>query len=974
LPEPEAIMTEETLFHLACQKPSGERAAFLDDACAGDAALRRRIEDLLRAHEESGGFLQAPAPQQEPATLASEASPPAAGTKVRCFGDYELLEEVARGGMGVVYKARQVSLNRPVALKMILAGQLASRADVERFTREAEAAANLDHPNIVPVYEVGEHEGQHYFSMKLVEGGSLAGQIERLRRDRQATARLLISAARAVHFAHQHGILHRDLKPANILLDAEGRPHVTDFGLAKRVEGGAGLTQSGAIVGTPSYMAPEQARGEKGLSVAADVYSLGAILYELLTGRPPFQADTPLDTLLQVLEREPDRPRALDPGIDRDLETICLKCLQKDPQRRYDSAAALADDLARWLAGEPIIARPVGWAERTWRWVRRNPLVAGSAAAAVLSLLGGTIFSSYFAVQADHQASEARDSATEASQQKERAQQHLWQSRFEQARAARASGDRSQALKILAELAREKVMPELRAEAIRAVTSPGVRAAYTLEPHVLAWMNDDPAVVFSPDGTMAATGGVERVDWGGNNNGIRVWEIACGKLLGEAKCWSGQGGFVFSPAGPFMALADDGEVRLWEPRTDRVRDRFPGGAPLHFSPDGSLLAAAWKNEVVLWDVQRSQRRALAARGIPLAFLSAEELLVKDHGRVFVWNVRSDRQAAASPDGWTPIMPWITGLVAGDSSLVVLRHNRTPAVEEGDVMIWDAKAARTVAEVPKVPRVSYASSLPLNARSGLLAFQDPYNPEAIRIFDLARGRFGRSLVTPTPAGASMEVGRFNPAGTILAAQEVRGNSRSVRLWDVETGASLAWLLDTHRPAWSCDGRYLAVCKHGGNTIFAYEVAAALPTYFTSGPVDALTCSPDGHRLASSEGMWEVLERGELRLRPAATTVATRPDCFASGGRLWAMSKWRDIPPSEPLRLLQVVPENKEIILGGVKRTEVGQVRSFAVSPDGRYLLLGWRRHIPVADKQGAYHTEGQLDSGGYRLPDVYTSGT
>jgi tRNA A-37 threonylcarbamoyl transferase component Bud32 len=332
--------------------------------------------------------------------------------RVRYFGDYELLEEIARGGMGVVYKARQTSLNRIVALKMILSGQFAAPEEVQRFRSEAEAAANLDHPQIVPIYEVGEHEGQHYFSMKLIDGGSLTGHS--LPMPQRQAAELLATVARAVHHAHQRGILHRDLKPGNILLDAQGRPHVTDFGLAKRVADDRGQTRTGSIVGTASYMPPEQARSEKTLTTAIDTYSLGAILYELLTGRPPFRAASQLDTILLVLEREPELPRQIRPQVDRDLETICLKCLEKEASKRYGSAEGLAEDLERWLRDEPIMARPVQGRERLRRWCRRNRGIAVSLAGSFATLLVGIIVASWLAVVASDNADRADSNANHA--------------------------------------------------------------------------------------------------------------------------------------------------------------------------------------------------------------------------------------------------------------------------------------------------------------------------------------------------------------------------------------------------------------------------------------------------------------------------------------------------------------------------------------------------------------------------------
>ena len=277
------------------------------------------------------------------------------------FADYELVEELGRGGMGIVYKAVQKSLGRTVALKMMLHGATASELETTRFRGEAEAAAQLEHPNIAPVYEVGSHGGLPYFTMRFIEGPTLSALLVDGPLPTRRAAELLAPVARAIDYAHGRGILHRDLKPANVLLDREGVPRVTDFGLAKRVEGDASLTQSGAILGSPSYMPPEQAAGNRGrIGPHSDVYSLGAMLYHMLTGRPPFQAATPIDTLLNVLEQDPLPPRLLNPRIDRDLELIAMKCLQKPIELRYASAAQLADDLESYLAGESISARSTG--------------------------------------------------------------------------------------------------------------------------------------------------------------------------------------------------------------------------------------------------------------------------------------------------------------------------------------------------------------------------------------------------------------------------------------------------------------------------------------------------------------------------------------------------------------------------------------------------------------------------------------
>jgi TolB-like protein/Tfp pilus assembly protein PilF len=301
-------------------------------------------------------------------------------TKVTDFGDYELLEKMGHGGQGLVYRARQKSLNRTVALKIIGLGQLATKTQLKRFHLEAEAAASLDHPCIVPIYEIGERDGSCYFSMKLVEGGPLDEVVSREPMPTRRAAELLAKLARAVHYAHERGVLHRDVKPGNILLDAKGEPHLTDFGLARLAETESTVTRTTDFLGTPSYMAPEQARGRDpasaGLTSATDIYGLGAVFYHLVTGHPPFAGGTTYETVRLLLETDPRQPRLLNPKIDRDLNTICLKCLEKDPKRRYSSALALAEDLECWLKHQPIQARHTGVLARGRKWLQRNPTSA----------------------------------------------------------------------------------------------------------------------------------------------------------------------------------------------------------------------------------------------------------------------------------------------------------------------------------------------------------------------------------------------------------------------------------------------------------------------------------------------------------------------------------------------------------------------------------------------------------------------
>lgn len=331
------------------------------------------------------GFGDAEPVAVTPATPAAGAATDSEPAFPRRFGEYELLGEIAQGGMGVVYRARQPRLNRIVALKMILLGRHATRADIKRFHQEAEAASNLVHPNIIPIYEVGEIEGQHYFTMHFVEGGNFDERAKDLRADPRRLAKLMAKVARAIHFAHERGILHRDLKPGNILLDADGQPVVTDFGLAKKFRESSDVTQAGIIIGSPNYMSPEQAGGHAEVTTASDVYSLGALLFFLLAGRAPFESDSPMETVNRLLHDDAPSPMAFNPGLDRDLGTICLKCLEKSPEARYRSAEEFADDLERWVRREPIAARPATRLERLVKWSRRHPAWAALTLVSVIA-------------------------------------------------------------------------------------------------------------------------------------------------------------------------------------------------------------------------------------------------------------------------------------------------------------------------------------------------------------------------------------------------------------------------------------------------------------------------------------------------------------------------------------------------------------------------------------------------------------
>jgi hypothetical protein len=448
-----------------------------------------------------------PALPAEPATLPPPGDAPtaAAGPENVSVPGYEILRELGRGGMGVVYQARQTGLGRVVALKMILAGGYAGEAELARFRTEAEAIARLQHPNIVQIHEVGEHAGLPYFALEFCAGGSLEKKLAGTPLPPREAAALVETLARAVHAAHQKGILHRDLSPGNVLLTEEGTPKISDFGLAKKL-GEAGQTASGAVLGTPSYMAPEQAGGKsKEVGPEADTYALGAILYECLTGRPPFKAATALDTLLQVAADEPVPPKQLQSKVPRDLETICLKCLRKEPARRYRSAEKLADDLRRFLAGEPIRARPVGGLERAGKWVRRNPALAALAASLLLGVCSATVL----AVRANEKAAEAVREAGRADREADEAKAARGKAIEEAGRADREAKE-AKRLAGEEEKARREAVQNEKAAKYQAYRADVVLHRFQINAALQAWQRHD---VAAADAILADVPGPFQQTW-----------------------------------------------------------------------------------------------------------------------------------------------------------------------------------------------------------------------------------------------------------------------------------------------------------------------------------------------------------------------------------------------------------------------------------------------------------------------------
>lgn len=858
----------------------------------GDASLTPTVD--LPATDNLPG-LTVDLPPARPAATAS--IPPG----------YESMGVLGRGGMGVVYKARDRRLNRVVALKMILAGAHASDHDLRRFAAEAEAVAGLRHPNIVPLFEAGTHDGLPFFTLEYVEGGSLGQKVKDGPLPAAEAARLVEQVARGVAYAHAHGVIHRDLKPDNVLLAADGTAKVTDFGLAKRVAEADGPTRTGAVMGTPSYMAPEQAAGRGDVGPAADVYALGAVLYRLVAGRPPFQAATPLDTILQVMSAEAVPPSRLAPGLAADLETICLKCLQKAPAARYPSVDALADDLARFQRGEPITARPVAAWERGWKWVRRHPARAGLAAAsaaAALFLVALVVGQGYQA-RLTKSNEDLKAALTDAETLRKRVEDQQ-----KQTADALLRVERFRYAGLLALAQRELANGDLgRAEELLDDCPAALRgwewghlAGRAKIPRTTAGGHAGPvtAVAFSADGRLTAAGdstGAIRIR---DRDSFRDKPLV---IRGAARA------VALSPAGAVLAAAgDDGVVRIWNlperthgfgPQEDapaKPGPTFPHGGPvrtLTFASDGRRLAWAGDDGAVrAWVVGAKEPNDVGNHGGPV------------------------RSAAFSPDG--------------------LRLATAGA--DGVVRVWTLADRSSVTLGPAAGPLSGVAWHPAGDRLAA-AMDEPGRPGDIIVWKLATKSEDRRV--PGPTGGLIGVA-YASDGRLAAT----GRDGTTRLWDAagKAGPVLRGPAPTTAPVFRPDGQVLAV--GGGDPtaqVTLWDLTPRPKPLTIKVAAAGLHFTPDGRRLATAgtDGTvtaWDAVT-GQVVFTGrehagAAAAVAVSPDqlTVASAGRDGTVRLW-DVPTGDA---------------GFVLKKHVGPVAAVAFAPDGTWLASAGADGVVVWD--------------------------
>jgi eukaryotic-like serine/threonine-protein kinase len=800
MPRP-ALKQLENLFHEALALASEERSGFLDTACAGDAELRAAVEELLR-HDGTGeptdNFLVSPVAQAaaclrpEAATLVT--APPDrtvyTDPALPDIAGYELLEELGRGGMGVVYKARQTSLNRIVALKMLLPGGPAIPELVARFRTEAAALARLQDPHIVTIYDIGEHDGQPYFAMEYVAGPSLARLLDGRPQDIADAARFIEVLARIMHCVHQHGIIHRDLKPANILLSKECQsrdsgaqdlapgspprpptadlgtwhPRITDFGLAKDLANVRKLTQSGLAMGTPSYMAPEQARS-RGHTVgpAADIYALGSILYEMLTGRPPFAAATAAETIDQLLDDEPLSPSRLRPKLPRDLVTICMKCLEKSPRKRYVSALALAEDLRRFLDRKPIRARPVGIAERAARWCIRRPLVAGLLALSGLLAVGliVTVF-----LYEEHF----------LEQRVEEERQQIVHLNVTLGKIEMKQGDTFAALLWFTEALRQDVGPDESEREHRTLIARALRQC----PELVQLRMDNRRVLcthLAADGGWLAMVGPERQ--------LEVCDVLTGSRAGPVLTLDEEPRTgALSPDGRLLAtVAVNGTARVWEVAAGTSRQLPCRGKQAvqwaAFQADGRVLVT-WHADATVrrWDLTASPLElppSLSGGAVAYSSLSddARWLFTLNASQVGqVWDMATGHSKGA------PLR-----LEHAVSLVTVSRDGRWVALlgPDGGLEVWDVNGA-TRSPIPAAQAVTHVAFRPHRepGKEGIVTFG---SGSAFQVWDVLTG--ARTAAASSHEKAVTQA-RFGPDARLMITTTRAGLAR---VWDVASGQAL-----------------------------------------------------------------------------------------------------------------------------------------------------------------------------------------
>ena len=768
------------------------------------------------------------------------------------FGDYELLEEIAHGGMGVVYRARQKSLNRIVAVKMVLFGQFAGKTAFERFRAEAQTVARLQHPNIVAIHEIGETDGQPYFSMDYVAGRNLADLV----RDRPLLARqaagYVCKIAQAVQYAHTQGVLHRDLKPANVLIDESDEPRITDFGLARQMAGDSELTLTGQVIGSPNFMPPEQGGGKKvKLGPASDVYGLGAVLYYLLTARPPFVAETFEATLAQVLNTEPVAPRQLNPGIPRDLETLCLKCLEKDPVRRCASAGDLADELDRFLKGEPIHARPLGPADKLWRWCRRKPVLAALAAVVV-------------ALTAISTTTAVRMTVAQGGRERE-----LYRANIQLADAHIREGNIDQALESLLQCP-----PRLRhwewgflvGECHREVLAldqardPLTNALFQFKPP--EWKCG-----FSPDGRRVGTIHPSGI--------VQVWELPSGKPVWSLRLTNEMvAGVVWLPDWSGVALAHSNTVEIIPLASSSPRLKLKGHAHqirlLAVSPVEHRVAALAADDTLrIWD---------SASGQPLAVFpviaGGQRLFFTGDGRRFV--VAAAEQAVAYDANSGKVLVRMAG--GAENAVAVLpdpEAERFVTVSVDDrFRLW-----MTNGPVRDLGRMANRWFREVAFSPDRRSFCTSGNESTASVYDSQTGE----VIMTIPG--RLDSGSFSPDGQRLAT---RGGTSVIQIWDLANRRELLKLKGhreaIHDVAFSPDGRLLASVSAGGSV----KVWSALPgreIFDCTGLPWGLSHTPDGRRLAYAflpdwiairDTRSGRLDASLRRLHRLCLTVAFRPD--------------------------------------------------------------------------------------------------